>query len=72
MGGHSHDMPYKWQLPWLDVEQPWLALARPFLTIVAQMGTETTPLPLYMGMHHFCICRQFSVRRNICLSKSSA
>ena len=41
MSGHSHDMAYTWQLPWLDVEQPWLALARPFLTIVAQMRNRS-------------------------------
>ena len=46
MGGHSYDMPYTWQLPWLDVEQPWSALAGPFLTLLVQKGTETTPLPL--------------------------
>ena len=28
------------------VEQPWSVLPGPFLTLLAQMGTETTPLPL--------------------------
>ena len=51
MGGHIQDMPCTWRLPWRAVEQPWLALAGPFLTLLAQMGTETTPLPLYE--HHF-------------------
>ena len=46
MGRHIQDMPYTWRLPWLAVEQPWLALAGPILTLLAQMGTETTPLPL--------------------------
>ena len=43
---HIQDMLCAWQLPWLSVEQPWSALAGPFLTLLAQMGTEVTPLPL--------------------------
>jgi len=31
---------------WLAVEKPWLALAGPFLTLLAQTGSGTTPLPL--------------------------
>ena len=34
------------QLPWLAIEQPWSALAEPFLTLLAQMGSGTTPLLL--------------------------
>ena len=32
--------------PWLAVEKPWLALGGPFLTLLAQTGSGTTPLPL--------------------------
>ena len=33
-------------LPWLSIEQPWLALAGAFLTLLAQMGSGSAPLPL--------------------------
>ena len=32
-----------WWLPWMAVECLWLSLAGPFLTLLAQMGVETTP-----------------------------
>ena len=28
------------------IEQPWLVLAGPFLTLLTQMGSGTTPLPM--------------------------
>ena len=48
IGGGRHagifqDMLCTWRLPWLAVEWPWSALARPLLTLLAQMGVETTP-----------------------------
>ena len=39
MGGFQHGV------PWLAVEKPWSALAGPFLTLLAQTGSGTTPLP---------------------------
>ena len=41
---------------WLAIEWPWSALPGPFLTLLAQMGIETTPLTLYG--HHFWYYRQ--------------
>ena len=46
VGWHIQDMPCTCQLPWLAVEWPWSALAGPSLTLLAQIGVETTPLPL--------------------------
>ena len=46
VGGFQHGVPCTWQLPWLAVEKPWSALAGPFLTLLAQTGSGTTPLPL--------------------------
>ena len=34
------------------VEQPWSALSEPFLTLLAQMASGTTPIPLYGGHFH--------------------
>ena len=45
-GGFQHRVPCTWQLPWLAREQPWSALAGPFLTLLAQTGSGTIPLPL--------------------------
>ena len=39
-------VPCTWQFLWLTVEKPWSALAGPFLTLLAQMGSGTTPLAL--------------------------
>ena len=46
VGGFQHGVLCTWQLPWLAVEKPWSALAGPFLTLLAQTGSRTTPLPL--------------------------
>ena len=46
MGGFQLGVPCTWQLPWLAVEKPWSALAGPSLTLLAQTGSGTTPLPL--------------------------
>ena len=48
MGGHIHNMPCTWQLPWLAAQRA-LVLAGPFLFFLAQTGVETTTLPLYRG-----------------------
>ena len=45
-GGFQLGVPCTWQLPWLAVEKPWSALAGPLLTLLAQTGSGTTPLPL--------------------------
>ena len=66
--GFQHGVPCTWQLPWLAVEKPWSALVGPFLTLLAQTGSETTPLPLYR--HHFWTCRQHSVRWSMRWSES--
>ena len=39
-------MAWTWWLPWLAVKQPQSALAGPFLTLLVQMGAETTLPPL--------------------------
>ena len=44
VGGHSHDMP--WTYIVAALERPWSALSGPFLTLLSQIGTETTPSPL--------------------------
>jgi len=44
MGRFQLGVPFTWQLPWLAVEKPWSAL--PLLTLLAQTGSGTTPLPL--------------------------
>ena len=36
---------YALAIGWLPVEWPWPALSGPFLTLLAQMGVETTLLP---------------------------
>jgi len=41
VGGHSHDMP--WTYIAAALERPWSALSGPFLTLLSQIGTETTP-----------------------------
>ena len=46
VGGFQHGVLCTWQLPWVAVENLWLALAGPFLTLLAQTGSGTTPLPL--------------------------
>ena len=46
VGGFQLRVPCTWQLPWLAVEKRWSALAGPFLTLLAQTGSGTTPLPL--------------------------
>jgi len=42
----QHGVPWTWQLPWLAIEKHWSALAGPFLTLLAQTGSGTNPLPL--------------------------
>ena len=63
MGEFQHRVLCTWQLPWLAVECPWSALAGPLLTLLATTGIETTPT---LQGHHFCYCRQFSVRMQPC------
>ena len=46
VAGFQHGVLCTWQLAWLAVEKPWSALAGPFLTLLAQTGSGTTPLPL--------------------------
>ena len=46
IGGGGWVHPGVRQLPWLAREEPWLAVAGPFLTLLAQMGSGTTPLAL--------------------------
>ena len=46
VGRFQHRVPCTWQLPWLAREKPLLALARLILTLLAQTGSGTNPLPL--------------------------
>ena len=44
--GRVQDMQCTWWLPYLALEWPLSALGGPFLTMLAEIGVETTTFPL--------------------------